>query len=89
MQPRHRGQGNGRLEGWASTQRLVLAQEAAGAKDNECAAILGRLDLKGALVTIDAIATNPTVAGAIYAEKIDGTTAPARTGDPQIHNLVL
>ena len=53
---------------WASTQRLVLAQEAVEAKDNECAAILailGRLDIKGALVTMDAIATNPTIARAI------------------------
>jgi predicted transposase YbfD/YdcC len=56
------------VSAWASTQRLVLAQEAVEAKDNECAAILailGRLDLEGALVTIDAIATNPTVAAAV------------------------
>ncbi|HEU0222682.1 MAG TPA: ISAs1 family transposase [Paracoccaceae bacterium] len=56
------------VSAWASTQRLVLTQEAVDAKDNECAAILaiaGRLSLEGALVTIDAIATNPTVAVAI------------------------
>ncbi len=38
------------------------------AKDNECAAILAileRLSITGALVTIDAIATNPTAAKAI------------------------
>lgn len=48
------------VSAWASTQRLVLAQEAIEAKDNECAAILailGRLAIQGALVTIDAIAT--------------------------------
>ena len=56
------------MSAWASTQRLVLAQEAVDAKDNECAAILSildRLTIKGALVTIDAIATNPAVAKAI------------------------
>ena len=56
------------VSAWASTQRLVLAQEPVDAKENECAAmlaILARLDLKGALVTIDAIATNPTMAQAI------------------------
>lgn len=58
------------VSAWASTQRLVLCQEAVDTKENECAAILtilGRLSLKGALVTIDAIATNPTVAEAITA----------------------
>lgn len=56
------------VSAWASTQRLVLAQEAVDAKENECAAIMAilrRLDLKGALVTIDAIATNPAVAEAV------------------------
>ena len=56
------------MSAWASTQRLVLGQEAVEAKDNECAAILAileRLAVKGALVTIDAIATNPAVAKAI------------------------
>lgn len=49
------------VSAWASTQRLVLAQEPVDAKENECAAmlaILDRLDLAGALVTVDAIATN-------------------------------
>lgn len=56
------------VSAWASTQRLVLCQEAVDAKENECTAILAifeRLSLKGALVTIDAIATNPTIAEAI------------------------
>lgn len=56
------------VSAWASTQRLVLCQEAVDAKENECAAILAileRLSLGGALVTIDAIATNPDVATAI------------------------
>ncbi len=56
------------VSAWASTQRLVLCQDAVDAKENECAAmlaILARLDLRGALVTIDAIATNPAVADAV------------------------
>lgn len=56
------------VSAWASTQRLVLAQEAVDAKANECAAmlaILERLDIRGALVSIDAIATNPAMARAI------------------------
>lgn len=56
------------VSAWATTERLVLAQEAVDEKENECAAIpdvLDRLDLEGAVVTIDAIACNPAVAKAI------------------------
>ena len=56
------------VSAWASTQRLVLSQEAVDGKGNECTAILAilqRLNLAGAVVTIDAIATNPTVARAV------------------------
>lgn len=56
------------VSAWASTQQLVLAQEPVDAKENECAAmlaILKRLKIGGALVTIDAIATNPGIAKAI------------------------
>jgi len=56
------------VSAWASTQRLVLAQRAVDGKTNECTAmldLLARMSLNGALVTIDAIATNPTVAQAI------------------------
>lgn len=56
------------VSAWASTQRLVLAQEPVDTKENECAAILDilkRLSIKGALITIDAIATNPEIASAI------------------------
>ncbi len=78
------------VSAWASTQRLVLAQEAVDAKDNECAAILailGRLDLKGALVTIDAIATNPTVADAITEGGGDYVLALKRN-QPTLHGEV-
>lgn len=78
------------VSAWASTQRLVLAQEAVDAKDNECAAILailGRLDLTGTLVTIDAIATNPTVAQAITDGGGDYVLALKRN-QPTLHREV-
>lgn len=56
------------VSAWASSQRLVLAQEPVEAKENECAAmlaILERLTIEGALVTVDAIATNPAIAEAV------------------------
>jgi predicted transposase YbfD/YdcC len=60
---------------FATTSRLVLAQEAVPTKAGECAAIplllerLGRKKgLEGALITIDAIATNPTIAKAVNAQ---------------------
>ena len=66
------------VSAFATTARLVLAQEAVPDKANELAAIpvlLERLGadggLAGALVSIDAIATNPTVAAAIRAEGAD------------------
>lgn len=66
------------VSAFATTSRLVLAQEAVPDKANELAAIpvllerLGADDgLAGALVSIDAIATNPTVAAAIRAQRAD------------------
>jgi predicted transposase YbfD/YdcC len=60
------------VSAFATTTRLVLGQEAVADKTNETTAIpvlLERLaakdGLKGALVTIDAIATNPTIAAAV------------------------
>jgi predicted transposase YbfD/YdcC len=60
------------VSAFATTARLVLAQEAVPDKASELAAIPPRLErlgaedgLKGALVSIDAIATNPDVARAI------------------------
>jgi predicted transposase YbfD/YdcC len=79
------------VSAWASTQRLVLCQEAVEDKENECAAILailGRLNLSGALVTIDAIATNPTVAAAITAGGGDYVLALKRN-QPTLHDEVV
>jgi predicted transposase YbfD/YdcC len=60
------------VSAFATTQRLVLGQEAVADKASETTAIpvlIERLaaddGLKGALVSIDAIATNPTIATAI------------------------
>lgn len=66
------------VSAFATTERLVLAQQAVPDKASELAAIpvlLQRLGadggLAGALVSIDAIATNPTIAGAIRAAGAD------------------
>ena len=66
------------VSAFASVARLVLAAEAVPDKANELAAIplllerLGAQDgLRGALVTIDAIATNPAIAAAITAQGAD------------------
>ena len=66
------------VSAFATTARLVLGQEAVADKSNELTAIpvlLARLAeedmLRGALVSIDAIATNGTIAGAIRAAGAD------------------
>ena len=56
------------VSAWASSQRLLLGQQACEAKSNEITAIpllLERLALTGALVTIDAMGTRTKVAQAI------------------------
>jgi len=66
-----RSQGRGPLHtvsAWATAQRLVLGQEAASEKSNEITAIpllLQRLELAGALVTIDAMGTQTAIARTI------------------------
>ena len=69
-----RGKGRGPLHlvsAWAARQRLVLGQEATAAKSNEITAIpllLERLDLAGALVTLDAMGTQTAIAETILAK---------------------
>lgn len=78
------------VSAWASSQRLVLAQEAVAEKTNECAAIraiLQRLSIKGALVSIDAIAANPAMAGAITDAGGDYVLALKRN-QPSLHDEV-
>lgn len=56
------------VSAWASRQRLVLGQEATDAKSNEITAIpllLERLELTGAIVTIDAMGTQTAIAETI------------------------
>ena len=56
------------VSAWATSQRIVLGQQATEAKSNEITAIpllLKNLDLKGALVTIDAMGTQTKIAQAI------------------------
>ena len=56
------------VSAWATRQRLVLGQEAVQTKSNEITAIpllLQRLELQGALVTIDAMGTQREVAQTI------------------------
>jgi predicted transposase YbfD/YdcC len=56
------------VSAWATRQRLVLGQEATDIKSNEITAIpllLERLELTGALVTIDAMGTQTAIAETI------------------------
>lgn len=57
------------VSAWASSQRLVLGQQACEAKSSEITAIpllLERLALSGALVTIDAMGCQTKIAQAIF-----------------------
>lgn len=62
------------VSAWASRQRLVLGQEAVDEKENEIIAIpllLQRLQLTGALVTIDAMGTQTKIAQTILDKGAD------------------
>lgn len=62
------------VSAWATRQRLVLGQQAVAQKSNEINAIpllLERLELRGALVTIDAIGCQRDIAEAIRAKGAD------------------
>lgn len=59
------------VSAWACTNRLVLGQEATEAKSNEITAIpklLALLELKGCLVTIDAMGCQTAIAAQIIAQ---------------------
>lgn len=78
------------VSAWATSERLVLAQEAVDEKANECAAIpelLDRLDIAGALVTIDAIACNPAIAAAITSRDGDYLIA-VKANQPTLHREI-
>ena len=62
------------VSAWAAQQRLVLGQEPCGDKENEITAIprlLKRLELKGALVTIDAMGCQHGIAQEILDQGAD------------------
>ena len=62
------------VSAWATRQRLVLGQQATDSKSNEISAIpllLERLQLTGALVTIDAMGTQTKIARTILARGAD------------------
>jgi len=62
------------VSAWAARQRLVLGQQAVDKKSNEITAIpllLERLELTGALVTIDAMGCQGDIAKAIRARNAD------------------
>jgi predicted transposase YbfD/YdcC len=78
------------VSAWASRQRLVLGQEAVDAKSNEIVAIpllLERLELKGALVTIDAMGTQTDIAEKIVARGGDYPLA-LKANRPLLHQDV-
>lgn len=82
------------VSAFATTSRLVLGQEAVADKSSETTAIpallerLGEKDgLKGAIVTIDAIATNPTVARAVVETGAD-YLLPVKANQPTLRSEV-
>lgn len=75
------------VSAFATKRRLVLGQEAVEDKSNEIGAIpalLERLDLQGALVSVDAMGCNPAVAGAITAAGADYLLA-VKGNQPTLH----
>ncbi|HEY1941652.1 MAG TPA: ISAs1 family transposase [Roseiarcus sp.] len=75
------------VSAWAARQRLVLAQQAIDEKSNEIVAIprlLERLELTGALVTIDAMGTQSDIADQIVARGGDYLLA-LKANRPVLH----
>src|SRR5277367_6309737 len=78
------------VSAWAARQRLVLGQEAVDRKSNEIVAIpllLERLELAGALVTIDAMGTQVEIAQKIVAGGGDYLLA-LKSNRPALHEDV-
>jgi predicted transposase YbfD/YdcC len=75
------------VSAFATNSRLVLGQEAVFEKSNEVTAIpalVERLDLKGALVSIDAMGCNPTIAQSILDAGADYLLA-VKDNQPTLH----
>ncbi|MBY5407111.1 ISAs1 family transposase [Rhizobium leguminosarum] len=78
------------VSAWASRQRLVLGEEATDAKSNEITAIpllLERLELTGAIVTIDAMGTQTAIAETIVRRGGDYLLA-LKANRPALHQEV-
>ena len=78
------------VSAWASSQRLVLGQQACEAKSNEITAIpllLERLALTGALVTIDAMGCQTRIAQAILDRGGDYLLA-VKDNQPGLHDEI-
>jgi len=78
------------VSAWASSQRLVLGQQACGAKSNEITAIpllLERLALMGALVTVDAMGCQTKIAQAILNRGGDYLLA-VKDNQPSLHDEI-
>lgn len=74
------------VSAWASARRLVLGQEAIDDKENEIVAIprlLEMLELKGALVTIDAMGCQKAIAAKIHDKKAD-YLLPVKDNQPSL-----
>src|ERR1700675_3531659 len=75
------------VSAFATNSRLVLGQEAVDEKSNEITAIpalVERLDLEGALVSIDAMGCNPNIARSILDAKADYLLA-VKDNQPTLH----
>jgi predicted transposase YbfD/YdcC len=76
------------VSAFATNSRLVLGQEAVYEKSNEITAIpalIERLDLEGALVSIDAMGCNPDIAQSILNAKADYLLA-VKDNQPTLHD---
>jgi predicted transposase YbfD/YdcC len=79
------------VSAWATRQRLVLGQEATDVKSNEITAIpllLERLELTGAIVTIDAMGTQTAIAETIVRRGGDYLLA-LKANRPATHDDVV
>jgi predicted transposase YbfD/YdcC len=75
------------VSAFATTRQLVLGQEATEEKSNEITAIpalIERIDLEGALVSIDAMGCNPAIAQSILDAKADYLLA-VKDNQPTLH----
>ena len=75
------------VSAFATTSRLVVGQEAVDEKSNEITAIpalVERLELEGALVSIDAMGCNPNIAQSILDAKADYLLA-VKDNQPTLH----